>query len=214
MKWKCKHIILRSNIGNGNDDAKASLRISVEKIPTFGRGSTTAVARKPISKPWDFDRSFSFLIHLVRPPFSLRITDTERPAPLVPSLGRVASPLSRFMDVEALSLRRGSFIAFHFRDEFARPIGAWQKCNATTEVRGHRIVCVRQEKQGLPSSSRVASRVSPRWRRENIYWMLSHTSGHVLVTVLHRSPYEIGSLLKWISCGRVIAAILDPLVTR
>lgn len=140
--------------------------------------------------------------------------NTERPAPLVPSLGRVASPLSRFMDVEPLSLRRGSFIAFHFRDEFARPIGAWQKCNATTEVRGHRIVCVRQEKQGLPSSSRVASRVSPRWRRENIYWMLSHTSGHVLVTVLHRSPYEIGSLLKWILCGRVVAAILDPLATR
>lgn len=34
--------------------------------------------------------------------------------------------------------RRGSFIAFHFRDELTRSIGAWQKCNAR-EVRGHRL---------------------------------------------------------------------------
>lgn len=57
------------------------------------------------------------------------------------------------------------------------------------------------------------SRIATLEEREYLL-MLSHTSGHVLVTVLHRSPYEIGSLLKWILCGRVVAAILDPLATR
>jgi len=50
--------------------------------------------------------------------------------------------------VETLSL--GSFIAFHFRDELTRSIGAWQKCNAR-EVRGHRRAIARVcegEKQG------------------------------------------------------------------
>lgn len=45
--------------------------------------------------------------------------------------------------------RRGSFIAFHFRDELTRSIGAWQKCNAR-EVRGHRLrsYTCEGEKQG------------------------------------------------------------------
>lgn len=50
--------------------------------------------------------------------------------------------------VETLA-RRGSFIAFHFRDELTRSIGAWQKCNAR-KVRGHRLrsYACEGEKQG------------------------------------------------------------------
>lgn len=61
----------------------------------------------------------------------------------------ISLPPSRgLLRLETLA-RRGSFIAFHFRDELTRSIGAWQKCNAR-EVRGHRLrsYACEGEKQG------------------------------------------------------------------
>lgn len=192
------------------------------RIPTFGRGSTTGVVggegnRFPsleISIDLSLFSFTSFVHRSLSPHHGYRGTAG---APLVPSLRACSLSVElRFMDVEALSLS-GVAPLLRFTFAMSLPVRSGRGKSVTQQQRSEAIGSYMREarKTGpailLPS---VASRVSPRSRRENIYWMLSHTSGHVLVTVLHRSPYEIGSLLKWILCGRVVAAILDPPATR
>lgn len=98
--------------------------------------------------------------------------------------------------------RLGSFIAFHFRDELARAIGAWQKCNAT-EVRGH-LVDRDRVYTCIHACGVECTRVSVRTRRErrcirSIYRRreLSHTSPRprCCIDLLTKSV----TLLKWIS---------------
>lgn len=98
-------------------------------------------ARKPISRPRGslIDR-ISHLFFSLCPSVCLSFSLPSSP------LFFLFSAFARIVETLA---RRGSFIAFHFRDELTRSIGAWQKCNAR-EVRGHRLrsYTCEGEKQG------------------------------------------------------------------
>jgi len=109
------------------------------------RGNRFPGLEVPIDRISRLSFSLSFPLHLP-PGFSCLLflsRQARRDLPLSLSL---SSAFARTL------ARRGSFIAFHFRDELTRSIRAWQKCNAR-EVRGHRLrshAC-EGEKQGPPS---------------------------------------------------------------
>lgn len=82
----------------------------------------------------------------------------------------------------------GFFIAFHFRDELTRSIGAWQKCNAR-EVRGH---------PGLRSRARVWMRKTESARTSSASCELSQRARPCYETPIMRVKWGDSTMrLEW-----------------